>query len=83
MMPPIVGIAIILSILSFQGLGKLSHEFQTEYKQDLLVQIKRDLKNSASIAYGIIDHYYKMRNDIGEKMPKIEPWRRWLAFVLI
>jgi methyl-accepting chemotaxis protein len=67
MMPPIVGIAIISTLLSFQGLGRLSSEFQAEYKQDLLTQVTRDLRNSASIAHGIIEYYYKQRHELGEK----------------
>lgn len=70
LIPPMVGIAVVFSVLSLRGMDRLSGDFEAQYRQDLIQTIVRDLENSVQVAYGVVEYYYKQRHALGEDNAK-------------
>ncbi|MBN2964243.1 cache domain-containing protein [Sulfurospirillum sp. T05] len=70
LIPPMIGIAVIFSAVGFHGMQRLSQDFEAQYREDLIQKIARDLENSVQIAYDLVEHYYKQRQEMGEENAK-------------
>jgi len=70
MIPPMVGIALIFSVMALLGMRELSGDFQSQYRTDLIQKITRDLENSTGVAYDVVDYYYQKRQELGEENAK-------------